>query len=63
MSDTAPYATPRKITVSDDSLISEIINDEKDINSQTFNEYFGYQNLFLDIKIFFGRKFNQSQSD
>ena len=63
MSDTAPYATPRKTTVSDDSFINEIINDEKDINSQTFNEYFGYQNLFLDIKIFFGRKFNQNQSD
>ena len=46
MSDTAPYATPRKTTVSDDSFINEIINDEKDINSETFNEYFGHQNLF-----------------
>ena len=56
MSDTAPYATPRKTTVSDDSFINEIINDEKDINSETFNEYFGYQNPFFGHQNLFWQK-------
>ena len=44
MSDTTPYVTPRKRIINEDYFINEIINDEKDINSEIFDEYFGYQN-------------------
>ena len=41
---TAPYATTRETSVNEDSFINEIINNEKSISSEIFNEYFGYQN-------------------
>ena len=37
MSDTTPYATPTETSINEDSLISEIINDEKSISSEIFN--------------------------
>ena len=44
MSDTTPYATPRETSINEDYFINEIINDEKSISSEIFNEYFRYQN-------------------
>ena len=44
MSDTASYGTPRETSINEDSFINEILNDEKGISSQIFNEY-------LNIKI------------
>ena len=40
MSNTTSYASPKKTAINKDSFINEIINDEKGINSQIFNEYF-----------------------
>lgn len=37
ISDTKPYATRRKTTISEDSFINEVTNDEKAINSEIFN--------------------------
>ena len=33
-----------------ENFIDETRNNEKDINSDTFNEYFGYQNLYFLAK-------------
>ena len=44
MSNTTPYVTPRKRIINEDYFINEIINDEKDINSEISDEYFGFQN-------------------
>ena len=44
MSHTTPYATPRETSINEDYFINEIINDEKSISSEIFNEYFRYQN-------------------
>ena len=44
MSDTTPYATPRETSINEKSFINEIINDEKVISSEIFNEHFAYQN-------------------
>ena len=44
MSDTKPYATPRKTSTNEDSFINEIINVEKGISNNILNEYFRYQN-------------------
>ena len=43
MSDTTLYATSRETPVDEDSFIDEIRNDEKNINSEIFDEYFRYQ--------------------
>ena len=37
MTDTTPYATRRKTTISEDSFINEVTIDEKAINSEIFN--------------------------
>ena len=50
MSHTKPYATPGEKPINEDSFIGEIINHEKGISSEIFNEYFGYQNLSLLAK-------------
>ena len=42
MSDATPSVTPKKTTINEDPFISEIINDEKSINSEIFNGNFGY---------------------
>ena len=44
MSDTKAYAAPGEKSINEDSFIGEIINQEKVISSEIFNEYFGYQN-------------------
>ena len=44
MSDTKAYAAPGEKSINEDSFIGEIINQEKVIGSEIFNEYFGYQN-------------------
>ena len=37
ISDTTPYARRRKTTISEDSFINEVTNNEKAINSEIFN--------------------------
>ena len=37
ISDTTPYATRRKTTISEDSFINEVTIDEKAVNSEIFN--------------------------
>ena len=44
MSDTKAYAAPGEKSINEDSFIGEIINQEKGISIEIFNEYFGYQN-------------------
>ena len=44
MSDTAPYKTPTETSINGNFFMNEIKDDEKNINSELFNEYFGYQN-------------------
>ena len=44
MSDTTPHTTPRERPVNEDSFVNEIINYEKGISSERFNEYFRCQN-------------------
>ena len=38
------YATPRKTSINEYSFINEIKNDEKKINGEIFNKYFGCKN-------------------
>ena len=51
MSDTTLYATSRETPVDEDSFIDEIRNDEKNINSEIFDEYFRYQIHHFQQKI------------
>ena len=44
MSDTPPYAIPRETSINEYYFINVIKNDEKNINKEIFNEYFGHQN-------------------
>ena len=44
MSDTKAYAAPGEKSINEDSFIGEIINQEKGLSIEIFNEYFGYQN-------------------
>ena len=60
ISDTTSYATPRETSVNEDYFINEIINDEKGISCEIFNEYFGYQNPSLLAKDLF--KTDQSKN-
>ena len=55
MSDTAPYTAPDTTSrhsrswtsKSNENFIEEIKNDEKNINSEKFKKYFGYQNSWV----------------
>ena len=60
MSDTTPYATPRETSINEDSFINEIINIEKGISSEIFNECFQYRNPSCLIKDLI--KSNQSKN-
>ena len=61
ISDKTSYVTPRKTTINKDSFINEIINDQKGIKSEIFNEYFGYQNLSFFVEDLL--KANQTKSN
>ena len=40
--DTAPHTTSRETSINEGYFIDEIKNDKENINSEIFNEYFGY---------------------
>ena len=78
ISDTTPYATPdtTRYTTSDTTLrqtrsetsrlnknlINEIKNDEKNINTEVYNEYFGYRNSsFLEEDLFKANQVKNNQ--
>ena len=42
--DTTPYSPPRETSTNEDSFINEIMNDEKSISKEIFNDYFRYRN-------------------
>ena len=50
MSDTTPYKTPTETSINGNFFMNEIKDDEKNINSELFNEYFGYQNPSFQVK-------------
>ena len=67
--DTTPYTTPdttprhtrSEISILNEYSVNKIKNDEKNINTEVFNEYFGYQNpSFLAEDLF---KANQVKND
>ena len=67
--DTTPYTTPdttprhtrSEISILNEYFVNKIKNDEKNINTEVFNEYFGYQNpSFLAEDLF---KANQVKND
>ena len=49
---TESYATTRETSINEDSFTNEIINNEKSISSEIFNEHFGYQNSSILAKDF-----------